>query len=346
VSRVSVVIPCHNYAAELRMCLDSVLSQQGVDLDVLVIDDFSSDASAGVAADYAARDSRVQWRRHAANQGHILTYNEGLGWARGDYTVLISADDVLAPGALRRAAAVLDAHPEVGFVYGHVVRFVDSQPRPASQVRPPRVHIWEGEDWVWRRFRDGHNVISSPEVMVRTALQRKVGGYRVDLPHSGDLEMWLRLASYAKVAYLRGVDQAYYRVHARSMARRKYGAALSDLTQRWTAFDVAASQGGRPAAAQARLRQAAGRAIAREALASASRAFDRGRTSDTPVTELVNLARVACPEAQRLPAYVGLRARMLLGERVCASTRIFGVPALFRRARRWIWWRHWAHTGV
>ena len=57
---------------------------------------------------------------HATNRGHIATYNEGLlEWADGDYSVLMSADDRLTPGALRRATDLLDAHPGVGFVYGH-----------------------------------------------------------------------------------------------------------------------------------------------------------------------------------------------------------------------------------
>src|SRR4051812_45731281 len=104
--RVSVVIPCYNYGEYLAACVDSVLAQAGVDVEILVIDDASTDDSARTATAIAGRDPRVEVRVHRANIGHIRTYNEGLAWASGDYTVLLSADDLLAPGALRRADEV------------------------------------------------------------------------------------------------------------------------------------------------------------------------------------------------------------------------------------------------
>ena len=79
---------------------------------MLIIDDASPDDSAAVAARLAAADQRIEVRVHELNRGHIATYNEGLlEWAEGDYCVLISADDLLTPGSLARATAVLEAHP-------------------------------------------------------------------------------------------------------------------------------------------------------------------------------------------------------------------------------------------
>ena len=97
-SSVSVIIPCYNYASFLPACLESVLSQ-GVDVAVLIIDDCSTDDTPTVGAALAA-DPRVTFRRHEQNIRHIATYNEGLDWANGDFTVLLSADDLLTPGAL------------------------------------------------------------------------------------------------------------------------------------------------------------------------------------------------------------------------------------------------------
>jgi len=104
VSRVDVIIPCYKYARYLAACVESVLTQDGVDVRALVIDDASPDETPSVAARLTAQDPRVEYRRHTANRGHIATYNEGLlEWADGDYCVLMSADDRLTPGALRRA---------------------------------------------------------------------------------------------------------------------------------------------------------------------------------------------------------------------------------------------------
>src|SRR6185437_3108423 len=99
-----VVIPCYNYGRYLRECVHSVLSQAGADVRVLILDDCSRDATPEIGAALAAEDSRVEYRRHAVNRGHIATYNEGLiGWAAAEYCMLLSADDLLTPSALSRA---------------------------------------------------------------------------------------------------------------------------------------------------------------------------------------------------------------------------------------------------
>ncbi len=122
-STVSVVIPCYGYGHLLPRCVESALSQPDVDVDVLIIDDCSVDDSFEVARRLAAADPRITAIRHPENRGHIATYNEGLACATGDYTVLLSADDLLTPGSLARAASVLDDNPDVGFVYGRALTF-------------------------------------------------------------------------------------------------------------------------------------------------------------------------------------------------------------------------------
>ena len=195
-SRVDVVIPCYNYGKFLSDCVAGALDDQpGTDVRVLIIDDASQDDSAEIARKLAAADDRVEVIVHPVNRGHIATFNEGLlDWADGDYCVLISADDKLTPGALRRAADLMDAHPEVGFVYGDVVSFRDGEElRPARTTsRPPT--IWPGHRWLEQRFRDAHTCVFSPEVVMRTSVQHQVGGFNPDLYHTSDVEMWMKLA--------------------------------------------------------------------------------------------------------------------------------------------------------
>ena len=134
-SSVSVIIPCYNYARYLRGCVESVLGQTGVEVRVLILDDCSPDDTPAVAAELVCADGRVEFRRHAVNQRHIATYNEGLAWADGDCTLLLSADDLLTPGALARAARLLDARPDVGLVYGRQVLFGTEVARPPPPAR-------------------------------------------------------------------------------------------------------------------------------------------------------------------------------------------------------------------
>ena len=227
-SQVDVVIPCYNYAHFLRTCVESVLSQTGVDTRVLIIDDASPDNTPEICRELAAQDSRVEFRRHSQNMGHIRTYNEGLlEWASADYSMLLSADDALVPGALARAVNIMDRHCEVGMTYGMaLVVASDEFHTVAIEADPDEYRIISGDKFLLRCFAEG-NAVQTPTVVVRTKLQQLLGGYRKDLPHSCDMEMWMRFASNAPVAVLRGV-QAYYRWHNNNMSSRYYSQVLGD----------------------------------------------------------------------------------------------------------------------
>ncbi len=119
---VSVVVPCYRYGHYLPGAVRSVLDQTDVDAEVLIVDDASPDDSGEVAEALAAADPRIRVLRHAENKGHIATYNDGLEAVDGEYVVLLSADDLLPPGSLGRATALMEANPSVGMVYGHPLR--------------------------------------------------------------------------------------------------------------------------------------------------------------------------------------------------------------------------------
>jgi glycosyltransferase involved in cell wall biosynthesis len=346
VSSVDVVIPCYNYARYLRDCVDSVLCQRDVDVRVLVIDDCSSDETPEVGRSLAAAHSRVEFRRHEVNAGHLATYNEGLlGWSTADYVVLLSADDLLVPGSLGRAVRIMDADPAIGMVYGRSLYFETTpQIPPIPPGQPPHTR-WSGAEWLEGRCRSGINVISSPEVVVRGSVQRAVGGYRPGLPHAGDLEMWLRIAAVADVAYVRRVPQACYRRHPASMLRTSYRSRLVDLRQRKGAFDCFFEHHlDLPDAA--RLHGLARRALAREALWAAARAYDRDRVEEAGAEELEAFALETFPEARSLPEHRALRRRRFLGPAFCSRTQIFAAPALLRRVQSWLWWQRWKRRGI
>jgi GT2 family glycosyltransferase len=343
---MSVVIPCYNYGHFLRDAVRSALDDQpGSDVRVLIIDDASTDGSAEVARDIAAGDPRVEVAEHPANRGHIATYNEGLlDWAEGDYTVLLSADDRLAPGALRRAGDLLDAHPSVGFAYGHPVRFQHGSPPPAARTTVRGWSVWPGHWWLERRFRSCVSCISSPEVVVRTALQKRVGGYDPRLPHTGDTEMWLRLAAHADVGFIRGADQAFYRIHGQNMTKSR--TLLVDLRQRRLAYEALLEGCGSMLPEAARLSDAVHRKLCWQALWAAARAYDRGRTEQTPIDELIAFAFDCWPQAHRLPVYRGLQLRARLGPRVVPCLQPLVLSAVGRKAQNWWWWRSWARRGL
>lgn len=335
---VSVVIPCYNYGHFLEEAVSSVLDQEGVEVGVLVIDDASPDDSAEVARKIAARDPRVAVAVHSNNRGHIATYNEGLlEWADGDYCVLLSADDQLTPGALKRATDVLDLHPSVGFVYGKGLHFRHGTPLPEARTRPRGWSVWSGEEWLERQFRrHGSTGISSPEVVVRTSLQKRVGGYDPRLPHAGDHEMWARLAANADVAHLNGVDQAYYREHAKNMSG-SYDQVM-DFQQRRLAFEVVFDDHAKNFADPRHLSDLVHRQLAWQALLIAARAYDRGRTAQTPVDGLVEFALDCWPEARKFTIYRTLRVRRRIGPQGMPYLQPFVLSPVARKAQ-WAWWQ-------
>jgi glycosyltransferase involved in cell wall biosynthesis len=293
-----------------------------------------------------AKDSRVTFLRHETNQGHIKTYNEGLALATGDYTALISSDDLLTPGALKRAQAVLDTHPEVGMVYGHSLYFQSNDDLPKARIGEPRLDIWDGRDWIVQRCKTATSCISSPEVVVRTSLQRQLGGYRADLPHAGDLEMWLRFAAHASIVYLAGVDQAYYRKHVASMQATKFNSTLADLIQRRAAFDAVFDAHGQKIEDMEPLRRKAHRSLAKEALWTACWSYDRRRLDRVSVDDLEAFARETYTSVRSLTEYWGLWWRRRLGPRWPPILQPVLPSGYVRWLKGQLWWRRRRLRGV
>jgi glycosyltransferase involved in cell wall biosynthesis len=114
VALVSVIIPCYNHARYLGQAIESVLDQSYPRVEIIVVDDGSTDHTTQVAARY----SGVHYVRQE-NQGLSAARNTGLRQSRGDFPVFLDADDLLLPGALEAGLNCLKTQPEAAFVSGH-----------------------------------------------------------------------------------------------------------------------------------------------------------------------------------------------------------------------------------
>jgi hypothetical protein len=322
----------------------SVLCQQGVEAQVLILDDCSPDSSFEVGSALAARESRVEVRRHERNAGLIATANEGLSWAQGDCVLLLSADDLLAPGSLARAAAVLEANPRVGLVYGRAPYAQQGRPLPRVSGRWRSTAVWRGQDWIERRCRSACNCISSPEAVVRTSVQQRVGGYDERCHHASDLNMWLRIAAVSDIAHIRGVPQAIYRVHRDSMLRSQRDPVL-ELGERRQAFDCFFEACAGDLAERSSLQATVARALARQALWQASRAVDRGR-HDMLAERLTCFALETCHEARQLREWHGMQLRRRIGAGRSAAFPPFLATGAGHRLRSRLGRLRWRLTGL
>ena len=135
---VSIIIPVYNAAPFLRECIDSVLAQTYTAWELILVDDASTDGSADICRQYAARDERV--RLISADRGEVsATRNKGIDAARGHYIMFVDADDALTPDALTRLRSHADiADIVVGqFVYSPLNTLTASRGSEAVEIVSP-----------------------------------------------------------------------------------------------------------------------------------------------------------------------------------------------------------------
>jgi hypothetical protein len=311
---VDVVIPCYNYARYLPACLESVLTQNGVAVRVLIIDDASQDASEDVGRAFARTDARVEFVRHSRNQGHVRTYNEGIDWISSDYWLLLSADDLLAPGALARAAAVMDRHPDVGLAYGRATFLRDDEPVSAPEGRfDEGVRYFSGRQFLQYVCRNVNNPVPTPSAVVRTAVQKTIGGYLAELPHTCDMEMWMRIAAHADVCFL-SAWQAIYRWHGANMQTQYLRSRLVDLRERHRACQALFAAHGARIAESDHLRIEAACRVAQDAFSMARRAFAEGNLE--AVEECLVYAAACDPRITTSMSWRRLRCKTAVGPRL------------------------------
>ena len=228
----SVVIPVHDCADYLAQALPDVLAQLGDrdDAEVLVVDDASSDDPGAIVERLG--QGRVQYRPNPGHLGAIGTFNRGLGLARGELVHLLHGDDAVLPGFYRQMGRALADPSTVAAVCR--AEDIDADGRPTHTTRSYRVGTG-----VWPGALDAlavSNRVRAPGIVVRRSAYERVGGFRLDLPHAADWDMWTRLAAHGRLVF---VDEvlARYRRHAASdtSTRVRTGA---NVRERVTAIGV------------------------------------------------------------------------------------------------------------
>ncbi|MFE4575175.1 glycosyltransferase [Streptomyces chartreusis] len=207
-----MIIPLHNTEKYIEACLASVLGQTHRELDVIVVDDGSTDGGAAIAERVA--DERVRVDR-GVNGGVAAARNRGLALARGEFVAFLDADDLWYPDKLAEQLAVLRGDRDVVAV-GAVFQYLSDSGRLLGRA---------GENArdaaAWQRLRRGRLMpfpISS--LLSRTGAVRDAGGFDESLPPVADLDLMARLALAGPVATVMRPLGAY-RVHADSMSARQ-----------------------------------------------------------------------------------------------------------------------------
>jgi glycosyltransferase involved in cell wall biosynthesis len=342
--KVSIIISCYNYGHFLSDSIGSALAQEGVEPEVIVVDDASTDNSAAVAQRFADADSRVAVLRRQQNGGPVMAFNDGYAEATGEFIVRLDADDMLTPGSLARAVALFDAFPSVGLVYGHPRHFTTTVPPEPRVGRARSWSIWSGVDWLAERCRRPWNVITSPEAVNRASVMKQIGPLSPKSWFAHDMEMWLRTAAVSDVGRVDGPDQALHRDHPASWSARE--GHLRDIRERREVFAIFFDGPGGHLPFANELHETAKRALSAEALEEACCAYDRGRTLSVDVDSYVAFALETYAGAKDLPEWRALERRRWIGPTLAPFVPIFLARVLRRRLLHEFRYRRWTKTGV
>lgn len=217
---VSCLLPVYNGERWLDAAIRSVLDQTYPNLELIIINDGSTDGSGTVAAKFASLDSRVTVINQD-NAGIVDALNNGLNAARGMYIARMDADDISLPERFLRQVKALENNPEVAIV-GTLAKTIGAddgiearskelvdQPVPLL-VRGSKVHD----------FPPSLLQVLHPTIMVRADLLRRIGGYCGTYRHVEDYDLYMRLSAYGPIAELQQ-ELLLYRLHGGNVSIRR-----------------------------------------------------------------------------------------------------------------------------
>ena len=209
---VSLVIATFNHARFLPVAIDSALAQTLGGVEVIVVDDGSTDDTPAVLSRYARRVRVIR----QANRGLAAARNAGLAVARGTYVSFLDADDVAMPTKVAEQAALLEASPTVGWTYCDVLIETVAT---GHEMRASERFGYGGrtvDGWLFAELIHG-NFIPAIAPLIRRGALDSAGGFDDRLTALEDWDLWLRLSLVAEARYSPAV-LVRYRVHPGGMS--------------------------------------------------------------------------------------------------------------------------------
>jgi glycosyltransferase involved in cell wall biosynthesis len=219
-SLVSILVPSFNGAPWLREALDSLLAQTYPNIEIILLDDASTDDTSSIAAEY---EGRIHFIRQPKNLGIYDNVNVGIAEAKGELIATYHADDIYLPTIVQEQVAYLQAHPEVGAVFASDI-LVDASGREYGRVKLPK-EVRGDRPLPYpvvlsTLLSYKNNFLVCPTAMVRASVHRDVGVYAQDkYRNTSDLEMWLRIARRYPIAVLESHLMKYRHFHGNSSQR-------------------------------------------------------------------------------------------------------------------------------
>lgn len=203
---VSLIIPCYNASRWLRASLESAFAQTWQPLEVILIDDGSTDDSRRIAQEFEPRGLRIVTQ---PNRGQCAACNHGLRIARGDYVKFFDADDLLSPDAIAIQVAALRGKTDA-IAYGEWARF-RSDPAESSFTPRPGWHDAAPVDWLVEIWADAQPMMQCAQFLVPRTVLDRCGGWRESLSLVNDFEFFARVVLAGSGIVFTPGARLYYR---------------------------------------------------------------------------------------------------------------------------------------
>ncbi len=209
---VSVLLASYNHEKYVEAAVRSIMKQEGVAFELLVIDDGSTDSSPEIL-ERLSKELNFKYY-HRPNKGFVPTLNELLSEARGKYFCTFASDDIMAPGRLCVQSNFLENHPEKMVCFG-LIQLMDGEGNLANS--PDARYLRSVPEVTFEEFFLGKKELHGCSEMLRLEAFRKLGGYDESFPFE-DFPLWLKLLKkYGSVPVLPNVC-TYYRCHGDNMS--------------------------------------------------------------------------------------------------------------------------------
>lgn len=228
--RISILIPCYNAARWLAPALDSVFAQTWGDLEVILVNDGSTDDSLAVAQRYESRGLIILTQ---PNTGSSAAHNQALRHATGDYVKFFDADDLMSPDMIERQVAAL--RDRTGCVaYGEWARFY-TDPTEADFINRPGWHDAAPADWLVEIWADALPMMQCGQFLIPRDLLANTGGWNERLSLINDFEFFARVVTASAGVVFTPGARLYYRSGlpgslSRSRTARAWQSAFDSAT--------------------------------------------------------------------------------------------------------------------
>ncbi|WP_413578504.1 glycosyltransferase family 2 protein [Bdellovibrio sp. HCB290] len=222
---VSVLIPVFNCQDYIKETIQSVLEQTYTNLEVLIINDCSSDDTEIIINKF--NDPRIRYFRNESNLKLIKTLNKGVSYATGEYLVRLDGDDICHPDRINRQVDFLLGNLDIALV-GTDAWIIDEKNRIIkSTIMLPNTPAWTS----FRLTRNSS--LFHPSIMVRLDILKSLGGYDEAYPHAEDYALWLKMVSAGFTITNLPDRLIYYRIHSKSVSsiykKQQYESSIKAL---------------------------------------------------------------------------------------------------------------------